>query len=410
MAAYLDSVPMSGIIRIRDMMFQVTSPFRLDQGDVSFDAPDTVKAAMTRAIAENRTHYLQTAGLPRLRELVAAKLRDKNGIPIDDVEHVLVTNGGIHGLYIVLHALIEPGDEVLLPDPEWPATAGNILVAKGVPVPYALRESAGWRFDIGELEARITRRTRVLYMNSPNNPTGGVLTRDDLEGIAAVARRHDLWVVSDESYEDVVFEGEHVSIASLPDMYQRTIPVYTFSKSYAMTGLRLGYTAIKDAAVRDRARKILFHTSSNIASVVQFGGIGALEGSQQCIEDFRKELRARRDFFYRGIVEACGGVFSGRPPAGAFYAFLKINPSSPVALPGSSSSDIAATSPSWSMAEYLIKNARVGCVPGIDFGANGEGYVRFCFCRERKELTGALGSMKALFGASVAAGEAGRAG
>ena len=407
MASYLDSVPMSGIIRIRDMMFTVTSPFRLDQGDVSFDAPDTVKAAMTRAIAENRTHYVQTAGLPRLRELVAAKLRDKNGIPIDDVEHVLVTNGGIHGLYIVLQALIEPGDEVLLPDPEWPATAGNILVAKGVPVPYALRESAGWRFDISELEAKITRRTRVLYMNSPNNPTGGVLTRDDLEGIAAVARRHDLWVISDESYEDVVFEGEHVSIASLPDMYQRTIPVYTFSKSYAMTGLRLGYTAIKDRAIRDRARKILFHTSSNIASVVQFGGIGALEGSQQCIEDFRKELRARRDFFYSGIKEACGGVFSGRPPAGAFYAFLKINPSSPVAPPGASSSDIAATSPSWSMAEYLIKNARVGCVPGIDFGANGEGYVRFCFCRDRKELTGALESMKTLFGADVRAGSAG---
>jgi aspartate aminotransferase len=404
MAAYLDSVPMSGIIRIRDMMFQVTSPFRLDQGDVSFDAPDTVKAAMTRAIADNRTHYVQTTGVPRLRELVAAKLRDKNGIPIDDVEHVLITNGGIHGLYIVLQALIEPGDEVLVPDPEWPATAGNVLVAKGVPVPYALRESAGWRFDIEELEAKITRRTRVLYVNSPNNPTGGVLTRDDLERIAVVARRHDLWLISDESYEDVVFEGEHVSLASLPDMYQRTIPVYTFSKSYAMTGLRLGYTAIKDAAIRDRARKILFHTSSNIGSVVQFGGIGALEGSQQCIEDFRKELRARRDFFYRGIEEACGAVFSGRPPAGAFYAFLKINPSSPVAAPGSGSSDIAATSPSWSMAEYLIKNARVGCVPGIDFGANGEGYVRFCFCRDRKELTGALESMKALFGADVWAG------
>jgi aspartate aminotransferase len=409
MAAYLDSVPMSGIIRIRDMMFQVTSPFRLDQGDVSFDAPDTVKAAMTRAIADNKTHYVQTAGLPRLRELVAAKLRDKNGIPIDDVEHVLVTNGGIHGLYIVLQALIEPGDEVLVPDPEWPATAGNVLVAKGVPVPYALRESAGWRFDIAELEAKITRRTRVLYVNSPNNPTGGVLTRDDLERIALVARRHDLWVISDESYEDVVFEGEHVSIASLPDMYQRTIPVYTFSKSYAMTGLRLGYTAIKDPAIRDRARKILFHTSSNIASVVQFGGIGALEGSQQCIEDFRKELRARRDFFYHGVEEACGGVFSGRPPAGAFYAFLKINPGSPVASPGASSSDIAATSPSWRMAEYLIKSARVGCVPGIDFGANGEGYVRFCFCRDRKELTGALESMKALFGARVGAGRAGSA-
>jgi aspartate aminotransferase len=410
MAAYLDAVPMSGIIRIRDMMFQVTSPFRLDQGDVSFDAPDTVKAAMTRAIAENRTHYVQTAGVPKLRELVAAKLRDKNGIPIDDIEHVLVTNGGIHALYIVLHALLEAGDEVLVPDPEWPATAGNILVAKGVPVPYALRESAGWRFDIEELEAKITPRTRVLYMNSPNNPTGGVLTRGDLERIAAVARRHDLWVISDESYEDVVFEGEHISIASLPDMYERTIPVYTFSKSYAMTGLRLGYTAIRDVAVRDRARKVLFHTSSNIGSVVQFGGIGALEGSQQCIEDFRTELRARRDLFYRGIDEACGGVFSGKPPAGAFYAFLKINPGSPVVPSGSSSSDFANTSPSWSMSEYLIKNGRIGCVPGVDFGANGEGYVRFCFARERKELTGALASMKALFGASVGAGEAGRAG
>jgi aspartate aminotransferase len=392
MASYLDSVPMSGIIRIRDMMFSVTSPFRLDQGDVSFDAPDTVKAAMTRAIAENKTHYV--------RELIAAKLRDKNGIPIDDVEDVLVTNGGIHGLYIVLQALIEPGDEVLLPDPEWPATAGNIVVAKGVPVPYALRESAGWRFDIEELEAKITRNTRVLYVNSPNNPTGGVLTPADLERIAAVAVRHGLWVISDESYEDVVFEGEHVSIASLPEMYQRTIPVYTFSKSYAMTGLRLGYTAIKDATIRDRARKVLFYTSSNIGSVVQFGGIGALDGSQQCIEDFRTELRARRDFFYRGIEEACGGVLSGKPPAGAFYAFLKI--SSDWSGPKAMSPDPLAnttTSPSWRMAEYLIENGRIGCVPGIDFGANGEGYVRFCFARDRKELSGALESMRALFGA-----------
>jgi aspartate aminotransferase len=401
MAVYLDSVPMSGIIRIRDMMFSVTNPFRLDQGDVSFDAPDTVKAAMTRAIEENRTHYVQTAGIPRLRELIAAKLREKNGIPIDDVEDVLVTNGGIHGLYIVLQALIEPGDEVLVPDPEWPATAGNILVAKGVPVPYALRESAGWRFDIEEIEAKITRATRVLYVNSPNNPTGGVLTRADLERIAAVARRHDLWVISDESYEDIVFEGEHVSIASLPDMYPHTIPVYTFSKSYAMTGLRLGYTAINDAAIRDRARKVLFYTSSNIGSVVQFGGIGALDGSQRCIEEFRTELRGRRDFFYRGIEAACGGVFSGQPPAGAFYAFLKIRSDwsgPPATNPGALAT--GTTSLSWRMAEYLIKNGRIGCVPGIDFGANGEGYLRFCFARDRKELSGALESMKALFGAA----------
>src|SRR5690349_22725052 len=130
MAAYLDSVPFSGIIRIRDLMYSIADPYRLDQGDVSFDSPDTVKAAMTRAIAENKTHYLQTTGVPRLRELIAAKLRTKNQIPVDDADDVLVTNGGIHGVYIVCRALLEPGDEVLVPDPEWPPAAGNILAAR----------------------------------------------------------------------------------------------------------------------------------------------------------------------------------------------------------------------------------------------------------------------------------------
>ncbi len=393
MAAYLDGVPFSGIIRIRDMMYSIDKPFRLDQGDVSFDAPDTVKAAMTRAIADNHSHYLQTNGLPRLRELIAAKLREKNHIPVDDAEHVLVTNGGIHGVYMLCHALLEPGDEVIVPDPEWPPVVGNILTAKGVPVACPLHESRGWRYDFDELESKITAKTRVLYLNSPNNPSGGVLTRADLERIAAIAREHDLWVISDEAYEDVVFEGEHISIASLPGMYDRTIPLYTFSKSYAMTGLRLGYVSIKDPVIRNRAKKVLFYTASNIASVVQYGGIGALEGSQDCITTFRTELRARRDLFYRGLREIEGGVFSGEPPAGAFYAFLKIDP----AWRPQRSSE----SQSWAMAEYLIKNGRIGCVPGADFGASGEGHLRLCFARDRAELTGALDSMKQLFGVAV---------
>jgi aspartate aminotransferase len=394
MASYLDSVPFSGIIRIRDMMYSVADPYRLDQGDVSFDAPDSVKSAMTRAVAENKSHYLQTTGVPRLRELIAAKLRDKNQIPIDDTEDVLVTNGGIHGLYLICRALLEPGDEVLIPDPAWPPAAGNILAAHGVPVPCPLHEAAGWRYDLDELEAKITPKTRVLYLNSPNNPSGGVLTRADLERLAVIARTHDLWVISDEAYEDVLFEGEHVSIASLPGMYERTIPLYTFSKSYAMTGLRLGYIAIKDAAIRERAKKLLFYTASNVASVVQFGGIGALEGPQDCIEAYRVELRARRDLFYRGLGELAGDMFSGKPPAGAFYAFVKIDPR------WDGGAD-ATASPSWRMVEYLIKEGRIGCVPGVDFGANGEGYIRFCFARDRSELTGALASMKQLFGVTV---------
>ena len=388
MASYLDDVPLSGIIRIRDMMYSVADPFRLDQGDVSFDSPDTVKSAMVRAIAENKTHYVQTAGLPRLRELIAAKLRDKNGIANVDPQEVLVTNGGIHGLHLACQAILEPGDEVLIPDPEWPPTAGHVRLAQAVPVACPLYESRGWRYDLEELEGKITAKTRILYLNSPNNPTGGLLTRADLERLAAIAIEHDLWVISDEAYEDVVFEGEHVSIGSLPGMYERTIPMYTFSKTFAMTGLRLGYIAIKDRAIRDRALKVLFYTASNIASVVQYGGIGGFEGPQDFIEEFRTELRARRELFYRGIADLGGDFFSGKPPAGAFYAFMRIGRDAPAA-PGSGSI-------SWRTVEYLIKNGRIGCVPGVDFGASGEGYIRFCFARDRKELTGALASLKTL--------------
>lgn len=394
MGQFLDSVPFSGIIRIRDMMYSVKDPFRLDQGDVSFDAPDTVKRAMHRAIDENHSHYVQTTGIPRLLELLAKKLREVNGIPIGSADEVMVTTGGIHALYVIFQALLEPGDEVIIPDPEWPPCAGNITAAHGVPVPCPLHEHLGWRYDIEELASKITPKTRAIYINSPQNPTGGVLTRQDVEAIAALCRSRDLWLVSDEAYEDVVFDdAEHVSPASLPGMYERTLSMFTFSKSYAMTGLRLGYVAARDARLRERMKKVLFYTASNVSSVVQHGGVGALEGSQECIAAFRDELKARRDLFYAGIREHAAGVLSGEPPKGAFYAFLRIDPS------WRAEQMSASGSQSWSLAEYLIARGRIGCVPGADFGKAGEGYIRFCFARDRRELTGALVSMRELFSA-----------
>jgi len=394
MSHLLDSVPFSGIIRIRDMMYAVERPFRLDQGDVSFDAPDAVKAAMAKAIADNRSHYLQTSGVPRLQELLAEKLRRKNAIPVGSPDEVLVTNGGIHGLFILFQALLCPGDEVIIPDPQWPPAASIILAARGVVVRCPLRESLGWRWDVDRLAAAITPKTRVIYLNSPQNPTGGVLTRQDLEAIAALAQKHGLFVVSDEAYEDVVFGVEHVSIASLSGMYPRTVPVFTFSKSYAMTGLRLGYLAVADAALRDRLRKVLFLTTSNVSSVVQYGGIGALESPLDLVAPLRDELEARRDLFYSG-VKSLGGLFTGKPPKGAFYAFLKFDPDwkrRAVTAPAA-----GHDSPSWALTEHLISAGRIGCVPGVDFGPGGEGYVRFCFARDRAELEGALESMRALF-------------
>ncbi|MGH9331044.1 MAG: pyridoxal phosphate-dependent aminotransferase [Vicinamibacterales bacterium] len=405
MGQFLDSVPFSGIIRIRDMMFGVKDPFRLDQGDVSFDAPESVKDAMARAIAANRTHYVQTTGVPRLLELLAEKMRRRNGIPVSPDE-IMVTTGGIHGVFMACQGLLEPGDEVIVPDPEWPPCMGNVLAAHAVPVPCPLHERLEWRYDLDELASKITPKTRALYLNTPQNPTGGVLTRADLQVIADLATRSGLWIFSDEAYEDVLFDGaEHVSIASLPGMYERTVPIYTFSKTYAMTGLRLGYVAVKDSKLRERMKKVLFYTASNIASVVQFGGIGALEGSQASVEQFRAELQARRDLFYAGVARAAAGVLSGTPPKGAFYAFLRVNPEWAKAS-GRASLRRAEAAPaaqagqpsiSWAIAEYLISEGRIGCVPGVDFGASGEGYVRFCFARERQELSGALESMRALF-------------
>lgn len=389
MGAFLDNVPWSGIVRIRDMMYGVKDPFRLDQGDVSFDAPETVKSAMTRAIAENKTHYLQSTGLPRLRELLAEKMRTRNGIPVGDPDEVLVTNGGIHALYVMFQGLLEPGDEVLLPDPVWPPTMGHVIAAQARPVFVPLHESLGWRYDLDELRKAVTPKTRAIYINSPHNPTGGVLTRADIEAIAGLARERNLCVFADEAYEDVLFEGEHVSIGSLPGMYERTLSMFTFSKSYAMTGVRLGYLAVKNPQLRDRCKKILLYTTSNVCSIVQYGGIGALEGSQQCIKDFAVELKARRDLFDDGL-QSLGGVFTGERPKGAFYAFVRFDP----AWEGAR----GAESASWAMAEHLIRHGRIGCVPGVDFGRNGEGHIRFCFARERKELTGALESMRQLFG------------
>lgn len=391
MSSYLDSVPFSGIIRIRDMMYTVDRPFRLDQGDVSFDAPESVKSALIKGVHENRTHYVQTTGIPPLVDLLTKKLREKNGIPVGSADEVMVTSGGIHGLYSVCQGLLEPGEEVLMPDPAWPPAPGNVQCAHAVPVRYTLHESLGWRPDVEEIRSLVTNKTKAIYVNSPSNPTGGVLTRKDLEAIAAVAQEKNLWVLSDEAYEDVVFEGEQISIASLPGMYERTIPMYTFSKTYAITGLRLGYIAVQNPTIRERVRKMLFYTVSNTSSLIQYGAVGALNGSQDVIEEFRTELRARRELFYAGVRDAAPGVFSGEPPAGAFYAFLKINPSWKSPLPDASASQ------SWAMTEFLIKKGRIGCVPGVDFGASGEGHVRFCTARDRAELTGAQQQMRALF-------------
>jgi aspartate aminotransferase len=388
MAEVIDRVELSGIVIVRDAILKMEKPYRLESGEPSFDVPDHIKEAMVRALRDNQTHYVASAGIPELRKAIAAKVRSANGIPMESSAETIVTNGGMHGLYCLFRALLEPGDEVLIPDPTWTCVQHLITLCGGVVKRVPLHEERGWTFEPDELRAAITPRTRALMINSPHNPTGGVLSRADLEAIAAIVEDHpQITVVSDEAYEHVIYDGaEHVSFASLPGMYARTASVFTCSKSYAMTGLRLGYVVTPNRVTLDRMQKVVLYTANGVNSIAQWGGVAALTGPQDCTQEFQAEYQARRDLFYEGLQEI--PVFQGAPPAGAFYAFLRIAG--------------GWTAPngrhdSWAMTEFLLA-ARVGSSPGVIFGPAGEGYLRFSTACRRDDLTGALAAMRALFG------------
>ncbi len=387
MAEIIDRVEFSGIVKVRDAILKMDKPYRLESGEPSFDVPAHIKEAIVQALRDDHTHYVASAGIAPLRNAIVQKANTANAIPVQNASEVMVTNGGMHALYVIFRSLLETGDEVLIPDPTWTCVQELIKLAGGVVKRVPLHEELGWRFDPAELRAAITPKTRAFMLNSPHNPTGGVLHRADLEQIAAIVSEHPhLAVVSDEAYEHVIYDGiEHVSLASLPGMYRQVISVFTMSKSYAMTGLRLGYILTPDPLLMDRMAKVVLYTSNGVSSITQYGGVAALTGPQDCIAEFRSEYQARRDLFYAGIASI--PTLRGKQPEGAFYAFLKI-------ADGWQAPD--GCSDSWAMTEYLLK-ARVGSSPGVIFGPQGEGYVRFSTACVRSDLIGALDTMQKLF-------------
>jgi aspartate aminotransferase len=387
MAEVIDRVELSGIVKVRDVILKLEKPYRLESGEPSFDVPAHIKEAMVRALRDNQTHYVASAGIAELRKAILAKCRTTNGIPMESSAETIVTNGGMHALYTLFRALLEPGDEVLIPDPTWTCVQHLITLCGGVVKRVPLHEERGWTFDPDEVRAAITPRTRAFMINSPHNPTGGVLGRADLEAIAAIVEDNpQLTVVSDEAYEHILYDGaQHISFAALPGMYERTATVFTFSKSYAMTGLRLGYVVTPDRTTLDRMQKVVLYTANGVNSITQWGGVAALTGPQDCLAEFRQEYQARRDLFYDGLQDV--PVFTGARPAGAFYAFLRI-------ADGWTAPD--GRRDSWAMTEYLLQ-ARVGSSPGINFGPSGDNYLRFSTACTRDDLTGALAAMRALF-------------
>ena len=387
----LDGLTLGPLIIVREKMLALQAAgrkvYRLEAGDTSFDTPPHIQKAITDALESGRTHYPPITGLPQLREAMLAKVRAQNHLPIRDADHVVVTVGGMHGLYLTFCSMLNPDDEVILPDPMWGETAELIRRPGGVPVPVTLRPEHDFGYAAADIEAAITPRTKAIYINSPHNPVGVVLSEEQLRQIADVAIRHNLFVVSDEAYETVAFDGlKHISIGSLPGMADRTITVFSFSKAYAMTGLRLGYMVSNDDLLQDRVRKLMRLTTGGVASAIQWGGVAAITGSQDTTHHMMMELERRRNILFEGLQTI--PVWQMFKPQGAFYIWAKIS---------DTWDGYQGKKDGWAMTNYLIDTTAIGTSPGIAFGESGDKYIRFAFTGAPEMLTESIEIMQDLF-------------
>ncbi len=351
----------------------------LEIGQPDVPTFDNVVAAGIAAIRQGRTRYTPSAGIGKLRQAIAEQAGRQRGMEVRSSQ-VVVGPGAKPALFFPTLALVQPGDEVIYPDPGFPTYAAMIGVAGGVPVPVPLAEEEDFSFDLAAFDRSLSDRTRLVILNSPSNPTGGVMPLAALEHIAAAAQARGFWVLSDEIYSRLVYEGAAPSIASLPGMAERTIICDGFSKTYAMTGWRLGY-GIMPEALADRVELLLTHSVGCTADFTQWAGVEALTGPQDRVAEVAAEYRRRRDVLVAGL-NAIPGVRC-RVPQGAFYAFPNV-------------SAIGRTSEG--LANTLLEEAGVAVLPGTAFGANGEGYLRLCFASSLENLRAALERMAAALG------------
>ena len=307
--------------RARALEAQGRRVIHLEIGQPDFPTPEHVTEAAYRAIKDGATGYCAPEGLPELREVVAEHVRRTRGVDVS-AANVAVTPGAKPVLFFAALACVEPGDEVILPDPGFPIYASVVRFAEAVPVPLPLRESLGFRFDVSDLRDRISPKTKMVILNSPQNPTGGVLTDSELGEIAELAREHDFWVLTDEIYSRLLYNGEHASILSHEGMRERTILVDGLSKTYAMTGWRLGWGVMPESLVK-AVGMLMVNSNSCTATFTQHAAIAAIQGPQDAVESMREEFRARRQLLIDGLnrIERLGC----RAPDGAFYAFPNVS-------------------------------------------------------------------------------------
>lgn len=366
------------LARARALEAQGRDVVHLEIGDPDFDTSPHVVEAACRALRDGATHYAPPPGLPALREALAAQTGERRGIDVSP-EQVVVTPGAKPALFFALLALAEPGVEVLYPDPGFPIYRSVIGFCGAQPVAYPLREELGFSFRLEDVRARITPRTRAIILNSPHNPTGGVIPAADLAALAELCVEHDLVAISDEIYEFMDYGGAFASIAAMPGMStsERTVIVHGFSKTYAMTGWRLGY-AVMPTPLAEAMALLMVNSNSCTATATQMAGLAALQGPWEPVQAMLDAFAARRKVLVEGL-NAVPGMRCAMP-GGAFYAFPNIRGT------GLSSAELET---------YLLEEAGVATLAGTGFGEQGEGYLRLSYANSVERLQEALRRMRA---------------
>ncbi|MGA9116786.1 MAG: pyridoxal phosphate-dependent aminotransferase [Bacteroidota bacterium] len=360
------------LVKAKALEAQGKSIIHLEIGEPDFDTPANIRTAAAKALEGGYTHYGPAAGLPPLRAAIAEHMSGRLGVRFAP-ENVVVTPGGKPIMFFTVMACVDEGDEVIYPNPGFPIYESVINFVGAKAVPLALREEKGFRFDIEDLRKLITSRTRLLVINSPQNPTGGILTKDDLRQIAELAVRHDLLVLSDEIYSRIIYDGfEHTSITTFPGMPERTVVLDGFSKTFAMTGWRLGF-GLMPPKLAQLVTQLQINSNSCTASFTQIAGVEALQGPQEEVHRMVAEFRKRRDV----IVEGLNGIpgFRCHKPLGAFYVFPNVQGTGKDAR---------------FLAEHLLNECGVACLSGTAFGAFGEGYLRFSYANSVENLKEAV--------------------
>ncbi len=357
--------------RARALEKQGRDIVHLEIGEPDFNTPDNVVEAGVNALRKGWTHYGPSAGLPELRQTIAEYVSRTRNVPVTSDE-VVVVPGGKPIIFFTMLALVDEGDEVIYPNPGFPIYESMINYLGGRAVPIPLREERDFSIDVKELASLITDRTKLIILNSPQNPTGGMLTKNDIYSIADAIGERNIMVLSDEIYSRLVFEGEDFSIMSVPGFKDRTIVLDGFSKTYAMTGWRMGYGVMR-ADLAAQVARLQTNSNSCTASFTQIAGIEALRGDQASVDKMNAEFKHRRDVFVAGLNKIKG--FSCRLPKGAFYVFPNIQKTG---------------WPSKKLADALLEEAGVACLSGTAFGAYGEGYLRFSVANSLENLNKAL--------------------